>query len=57
MEAALKLYEEIFGECFPLLPFRGTEEDEIITTIRKCVDAKKDVYEMGFLSNDPDIIY
>ena len=50
LEKALQLYKDCFGESFPMFPFSGTEPAEIISTIQKCIEARKDVYQMGFLN-------
>lgn len=49
---ALKLYIKTFDDSFPMSCMACTGPDEIIKIIQECVEAKKDVYEMGFLSLD-----
>lgn len=46
---ALDLYEKAFDDSFPTVPMSGYTEEEIIDMINKCVSAKKDVYDMGYL--------
>lgn len=46
---ALDLYEKAFDDSFPTVPMSGHTEEEIIDMINKCVSAKKDVYDMGYL--------
>lgn len=57
LEKMLNLYEETFDDSFPMFSFMGTEENDVISIIKKCVDAKKDVYEMGYLTLDEDVMY
>lgn len=45
----LELYENTFDDSFPTIPMSGRTEEEMIDIINKCVAAKKDVYEMGYL--------
>ena len=51
---ALELYENTF-DSFPTIPMSGRTEEEMIDMINKCVAAKKDVYDMGYL--DIDAVY
>ena len=46
---AIDLYEKAFDDSFPTVPMSGHTEEEIIDMINKCVSAKKDVYDMGYL--------
>lgn len=46
---ALDLYEKAFDDSFPTIPMSGRTEEEMIEIINKCVSAKKDVYDMGYL--------
>lgn len=52
---ALDLYEKTFDDSFPTIPMSGRTEEEMIDMINKCVSAKKDVYDMGYL--DSEAIY
>lgn len=52
---ALELYERTFDDSFPTIPMSGRTEGEMIDMISKCVAAKKDVYDMGYL--DIDAVY
>lgn len=58
LEIKLQEYENMFGDSFPTYPlmFSRTEE-EIIKLIDHCLNSKKDVYELGYLIDDPDVIY
>ena len=57
LDEALKVYEETFDDSFPMFPMMGTPPDEVVKMINKCVSEKKDVYDMGYLSLDGDILY
>lgn len=52
---ALELYENTFDDSFPTIPMSGRTEEEMIEIINKCVSAKKDVYNMGYL--DIEAVY
>ena len=52
---ALELYENAFDDSFPTIPMSGRTEEEMIDMINKCVSAKKDVYDMGYL--DIEAVY
>lgn len=52
LEKALELYEKEFDDSFPMFCMRCRPHDEVVEIIHKCVDAKKDVYDMGYLSLD-----
>lgn len=54
---AYRKYKENFNDDFPTIPLAETmEDDEIIEMIEECIEEKKDVYELGYLSLD-DIQY
>ena len=58
VEAALTLYDETFEDAFPTIPLlMDLPDDEVIKMINKCVAEGKDVYEMGYLSLDVNIVY
>lgn len=47
---AYETYKETFKSDFPTIPLAETMEDEeIMEMIDECVEAKKDVYELGYL--------
>lgn len=49
---ALELYENTFDDSFPTVPMSGHTEEEMIDMVGKCVSAKKDVYDMGYLDSE-----
>ena len=58
VEEAIKLYDETFEDTFPTIPLlMDIPDDEVIEMINKCVAEGKDVYEMGYLSLDLNIVY
>lgn len=58
LEKALDLYFIKFNDNFPTVPLMaGRDENGVIKIIRECVDKEKDVYELGYLSLDEDIMY
>lgn len=50
-------YEGAFGDGFPTFMFGSYSEEEIIAIIDKCIKAKKDVYDLGYLTLDENIQY
>lgn len=53
---ALEKYFDCFNDRFPTVPlFCGNEET--IEMIEQCIANGKDVYEMGFLVLDDNILY
>ena len=46
MDKLLNKYEEMFGECFPLMLTRGMSEEQKIDIIKSCLN-KKEPYEVG----------
>lgn len=58
LEKAYDRYKEKFNDNFPTIPLSETREDEeIIEMIDICIKVEKDVYDMGYLQLDEDIIY
>lgn len=58
IQEALKKYSEMFGDHFPTFELlRGLNEDESLKLINECIEKKKDVYELGYLEDDMDVLY
>ena len=58
LDKALELYEQTFDDSFPTIPLLMENSDEkVVEIINKCVSAKKDVYDMGYLPLNEDTIY
>lgn len=58
MIKALEAYDELFDDSFPTIPLlSGNTEEGAMQIIKCCLEAKKDVYEMGLLTLDPDVMY
>ena len=50
LKKAYEAYKDTFSEDFPTVPFAETREDtEIIEMIEECIEAGKDVYDIGYL--------
>lgn len=54
---AVKAYNEKFEDAFPSIPLLSRPEKEVIEIVESCINNNKDVYEMGYLKLDDDIIY
>lgn len=64
---AIKMYEDFFNSDFPTYHFefglsyffpKETDfEETMITVINKCLEKKKDVYELGYFDVDDKILY
>lgn len=58
LEKYLRKYRETFGEGFPMYQLgRGRTEEEVIAVIMGCLDAGKDAYELGLVTDNEDIEY
>lgn len=50
IDEAIKRYDGMFEDGFPTIPLlRDLEDNECIKIINKCIEERKDVYEMGYL--------
>lgn len=54
---AIKKYNKVFEDGFPSIPLLNRPEKEIIEIVETCIKENKDVYEMGYLKLDNDIMY
>ena len=55
---AMDDYERAFSANFPGDPLAVSRPpEEVITIIQECLEKKKDVYELGYLSLDENIMY
>lgn len=54
---ALNAYNKKFSDGFPTIPLLNNGDEWCINVIKRCIEANKDVYEMGYLDDDPDILY
>lgn len=53
LKKAYDAYKETFHDDFPTIPLAETSEDEeIIGMISECIEAGKDIYDLGYLSLD-----
>lgn len=57
LDNALELYENKFDDSFPMFSMKGTPPNEIVEIINNCISENKDVYDMGYLSLNGDVIY
>lgn len=58
MAEKLQAYYEMFNDGFPMIPLGwGRSEKEIISIIDECLKKKKDVYELGYVSDDLGMEY
>ena len=58
MDEKLDAYAEKFGEGFPMMPLAwGRTDDEVIEIIDDCLSKGKDVYELGYVEDDDDVMY
>ena len=54
----LRKYAETFGEGFPMYQLGRTRTDgENIEIIEKCLNEKKNAYDIGLVTDDLDIDY
>ena len=58
LDKKLSEYAERFGDGFPMYQLgRGLSDDEIIKIINECLEAGKDAYDLGFVTDDEDVEY
>ncbi|MEG1085216.1 MAG: hypothetical protein RSD88_02720 [Anaerovoracaceae bacterium] len=58
LDTALELYDKTFDGSFPTIPLLMENSDEkVVEIINKCISENKDVYDMGYLSLDSEVIY
>lgn len=58
MDEKLDAYAEKFGDGFPMMPLAwGRTDDEVIEIIDDCLSKGKDVYELGYVEDDDDVMY
>lgn len=54
---AFDAYNKRFPEGFPAVPLLDNGDEWCIKIIDRCLKEGKDVYEMGYLKDDPDVLY
>ena len=58
LDKKLAEYLEIFKEGFPMIPLKwGRTDKQVIEIIDRCLKEKKDVYELGYITDDDDVMY
>ena len=51
-------YSKKFGEGFPMIPLAwGRTEQQLIYIIDECLKKGKDVYQLGYVDDDENVIY
>lgn len=54
----LKDYYEMFNDSFPMMPLAwGRSEKEVVAIIDECLKKGKDVYQLGYVTDDDDVYY
>lgn len=58
LDKYLDEYTKAFDDGFPMIPLAwGRTDEEVIEIIKKCLENKKDAYEMGLVDNEDDEMY
>lgn len=58
LDEKMKEYAERFDDGFPMMPLGwGRSDTEIIAIINRCLREGKDVYELGYIEDDPEVDY
>ena len=58
LDEKMKEYAERFDDGFPMMPLGwGRSDTEIIAIIDRCLREGKDVYELGYIEDDPEVNY
>ncbi len=55
--AKMKEYESFFKTSFPSFCFMHLPPEKIVDVIDECLEKEKDVYDLGFVSDDKDLNY
>ena len=51
-------YNKMFNDGFPMIPLAwGRTEKELVEIIDDCIKKRKNVYALGYVSNDSDLEY
>ena len=58
LDRILMEYTRKFGDGFPTFQlFRGQPVDECIEMVKRCLDAGKDTYDLGLVTDEMDRSY
>ena len=58
LSKAFEQYKTAFGDEFPTIPIAVSRtEEEVIEIINKCVNTNRDVYDLGYVSLEENIMY
>lgn len=57
LKTAMDKYKKQFGDEFPTFCFMHLSFEEMVSIIEQCLDAEKDVYEMGHLDEGGQVMY
>lgn len=58
LDKKLEEYRVMFKEGFPMIPLKwGRTDEQVIEIINRCIKEGKDVYELGYVIIDDDVMY
>lgn len=58
MDELLEKYIKTFGEGFPMYQIgRNKSDNEIMEIIQQCLEKNKTAYDLGFTTDDLDVLY
>ena len=58
LKEILEKYDKTFEGGFPTVPLAwGRTDAEVNEIVDNCIKNGKDVYEMGYVTDNPDVIY
>ena len=57
IEFFMDMYEAVFNDGFPSFMFLNSSKEEIIKVISECIEKRKNVYELGILELDKNVLY
>lgn len=58
LDKKLEEYRTMFKEGFPMIPLKwGRTDEQVIEIINRCIKEGKDVYELGYVIIDDDVMY
>lgn len=56
-DKAQERYEKLFNDYFPTFQFSYLSPEEMVDMIDECVEKKQNVYQLGYITLEDDVVY
>lgn len=56
-DKAQEQYKSLFNDYFPTFQFSYLSPDEMVSMINECVEKNQDIYQLGYLTLEDDVVY